>query len=87
MFQVTKAFSATLQDFKSVKKNKIYRTRLNKGDIIFHHTNVIHGAEKNNSKSKTRFAVSVSIVGIKSKIDNKLNKIYQKFLKSNRKLS
>ena len=87
MFQVTQKLFGHITRLQISKKNKIYRTRLNKGDIIFHHTNVIHGAEKNNSKSKTRFAVSVSIVGIKSKIDNKLNKIYQKFLKSNRKLS
>tara|TARA_B100000965_G_C19352694_1_gene652518 strand:- start:37 stop:774 length:738 start_codon:yes stop_codon:yes gene_type:complete len=80
----TKAFSATLKDNIVFNKNNIYKTKLNPGDVVFHHTNIIHGAERNNSKKLSRFSVSVSIVGVKAKTDKNLDKLYKRFLKLNR---
>ena len=79
-----KAFSGTIEDKSVVEPKKIFRANLKPGDVIFHHTNVIHGADMNKSKYKTRFSVAVSIIGIKAKIDKKQQKIYRHFLKANR---
>ena len=79
----TKAFSASIIEKFKINKENFYRTNLNPGDVVIHHTNVIHGAEKNNSLKRTRFAVSLSAVGIKAKTDEKSIKIYKKYLKLN----
>ena len=81
-----KAFSAAIIEKIELNKKNLYKASLKPGDVIFHHANVIHGAEKNISKTRSRFAVSLSIVGVKAKIDKKSMKIYKEFLRLNRSI-
>lgn len=55
---------------------------LNPGDAIFHHCEVIHGSNKNNS-NKDRIGLVMSFRGLKAKVNIKRWKEYQKKLKIN----
>lgn len=81
----TKAFSSGLKKQKYDEKQIIY-PNLNLGDVVFHHCNIIHGAEANYS-IKNRNAVAIKIVGKKAKTDKRQLMIYKKFKKSNRNLN
>ena len=81
----TKAFSSGLKKQKYNESEIIY-PKLNLGDVVFHHCNIIHGAEGNYS-NKNRNAVAIKIVGKKAKIDKRQLMIYKKFKKNNRNLN
>ena len=81
-FNKTKAFSSGL---KKQRFEKIY-PNLTLGDVVFHHCNVVHGAEANKS-NKNRNAVAIKIVGTKAKIDQKQLGIYKNFKKNNRRIN
>ncbi len=81
-----KAFSSGLKK-QSYKESEIIFPKLNVGDVVFHHCNIVHGAEGNNSKKKNRNAVAIKIVGKDAKIDKNQFKIYQKFRSKNRKFA
>ena len=78
------AFSAGIADTNIVNPKDIFKPNLKPGDVSFHHTNIIHGADINKSRNKTRFSVALSIVGEKAKLDKKQHKIYKRFLITNR---
>lgn len=81
----TKAFSSEIENKLFLKNKEIFKSNLKPGDVTFHHTNVVHGAQPNRSKSRSRYAVAIAILGVKAKLDIKQRKIYSKFLKYNRK--
>lgn len=67
-----------------LKKLKFKRVfpKLNVGDCIFHHPNIIHGSIENKSKFD-RIGFVISYKSKKSKIDKKKIKLYQKKIKQN----
>ena len=75
----TKAFSSGL-DFKG---GDIYETDLDAGYIVFHHSNTIHFADKNESKFN-RNSISIRFNGNSAKINNKMHLKYLENLKFNR---
>lgn len=81
----TKAFSSGLvkQNYKS---SEIFYPNIKAGDVVFHHCNIIHGADGNLS-SRHRRAIAIKIVGIKAKLDKKQLQIYKQFRKKNRSLN
>ena len=72
-----------------MKYKKKYPT-LKPGDAIFHHCEVIHGSNKNNSNND-RIGLVMSFKGLKAKVDIKRWNKYQKNLntelKSGKKFS
>lgn len=77
-----KAFSSflnqkTLIDNK-IHKKKIFSPNLEPGDIVFHHCNIIHKAEKNNHSTLERKALALAMYSINSKTDPHLYKMYSK---------
>ena len=72
-----KGFSSFIKK-KNLPNVKIFKTQLNPGDVIFHHCNVIHEADKNNHKSKQRQAIALAIFSFKSKINKNLLNNYLK---------
>ena len=54
------------------------------GDIIFHHTKMVHKADANNS-DRDRPSVAIRITGVKARKSKKMLNIYESFLKKNRK--
>lgn len=77
-----KAFSSliNLDDFSEYET---YGTKLEAGDIVFHHANTIHFADSNNSELSRR-SFSVRFNGVSAKKDNVLSEKYSKNLKVNR---
>ncbi len=65
----------------NMKYKKKYPT-LKPGDVIFHHCEVIHGSNKNNSDND-RVGLVMSFKGLKAKVDIKSWNTYQKNLKIN----
>ncbi len=79
----TIAFSSGLKK-QHYDKSQIIFPKLKIGDVVFHHCNVIHGAEANNSE-RNRNAVAIKIIGKKARTDKKQLNIYKKFRALNRK--
>tara|TARA_B110000902_G_C14106660_1_gene512748 strand:+ start:140 stop:847 length:708 start_codon:yes stop_codon:yes gene_type:complete len=77
-----KAFSSliNLDDFSEYE---IYGTKLDAGDIVFHHANTIHFANPNSSEYSRR-SFSVRFNGVSAKKDNFMSEKYSKNLKANR---
>ena len=67
---------------KIIKKLKLKKVtpKLNPGDLIVHHSAVIHGSKKNTSKMD-REGLTVSFKTIDAKIDQKKMSIYKKRVK------
>ena len=82
---MTKAFSSGLKK-QSYNQKEIFYPKLSVGDVVFHHCNIIHGAEGNNS-NRNRNAVAIKIVGSKAQIDLNQLKIYKKFRAKNRQVN
>lgn len=83
-----KAFSSFLNQ-KTIIDNKIHLKKifspvLEPGDIVFHHCNIIHKAEKNNHRTAERKALALTMYSINSKTDTNLHK---KYLKNRNKYS
>ena len=74
---IIKGFSSYIET-KNLPKSNIFQTKLNPGDVIFHHCNVIHEANENRHKQNSREAVALAIFSFKSKINKKLLKRYLK---------
>lgn len=77
-----KAFSSliNLDDFSDYET---YGTKLEAGDIVFHHANTIHFANSNNSEFSRR-SFSVRFNGVSAKKDNVISEKYLKNRKFNR---
>lgn len=72
-----KGFSSFISK-KDLPNSKIFTTYLNPGDAIFHHCNVVHAADQNKHKKKSRQAIALAIFSFRSKINKVLLKRYLK---------
>lgn len=72
--------SQTLKNTKILKFFKKKTPSLKKGDILIHHSAVIHGSNKNNSE-KSRMGLTLRFIPKKSKINYFLKKKYESKLK------
>jgi phytanoyl-CoA hydroxylase len=79
---LVKAFSSAISG-KEFRSEDFYRPELEPGDVAFHHANMIHGAEINNS-NRHRRAVAVGIFGELAGIDEELKAQYEKNRQFNR---
>ena len=71
------ALSSFIDD-KTIYESYFEFPKLYPGDVIFHHCNTIHRAAANNSKNLQRQAVAITIYGEKTKIDNHIQRRYQR---------
>ena len=65
---------------------EILQPHLEPGDVVFHHGNIIHFANRNETDSQ-RYAVAIGIFGENAMVDIDLKNQYEKNLKMNRGLS
>ena len=72
-----KGFSSFISK-KDLPDFKIFTTYLNPGDVIFHHCNVVHAADQNMHKKRSRQAIALAIFSFSSKINKVLLKRYLK---------
>lgn len=72
-----KGFSSFI-DQKKIPNLPLLQPNLRMGDVIFHHCNIIHKAEKNNHKKLERKALALAIYSLKSRTDLKMMKRYLK---------
>ena len=72
-----KGFSSFVQK-DDLLNFKIFSTYLNPGDVIFHHCNVVHEADQNKHKKRSRQAIALAIFSFSSKINKNLLKKYLK---------
>jgi len=79
---MVKAFSSGISGVE-FKQEDYFRPELNPGDVAFHHTNIIHGAEENKS-DRHRRAVAVSVFGELAQFDKELQQKYEANRKYNR---
>jgi phytanoyl-CoA hydroxylase len=66
-----------------VKEYEIFKPELNVGDVVFHHGNLIHFANKNKTDLH-RYAVAVGIFGEKASEDKEMRVKYLENLKINK---
>jgi phytanoyl-CoA hydroxylase len=87
--EVFEHVSSTVPGFSSgisescLSKYEIYQPVLNVGDIVFHHGNLIHFANKNES-NQHRYAVAIGIFGDKAIEDRNMRSKYLENLRINR---
>jgi phytanoyl-CoA hydroxylase len=74
------AFSSYIHDKKILNSTFDY-PKLNIGDVVFHHSNVVHLAAPNSSATKDRKSAAITIYGDKTKLDLNIYKKYSKILK------
>jgi phytanoyl-CoA hydroxylase len=77
-----KAFSSGL-DRSVMDGYKILKPDLKPGDVVFHHGNIIHLAQNNETDSQ-RYAVAIGIFGENAMVDINLKNQYEKNLRMNR---
>lgn len=75
------AFSSAL--VKSFPAEEFIKLDLSPGDVVFHHSHIVHGAEANTSPRHRR-AVAVKVYGEKAKISPTMLEVYENFRKFNR---
>lgn len=78
----TKAFSSGIEGF-DYKDSDLYRPGLMPGDVAFHHTDTLHGADANKS-DRHRRAVAIGLFGEEAKFDMSLKSVYEKNREYNR---
>lgn len=75
-----KGSSQTIKDIKKLKGLKKVYPKLEKGDVLIHHSQVVHGSQANKSKNP-RTGLTFQFKTKKSKTDKKQLNIYLKQLK------
>ena len=75
-----KGSSQTIANLKKLKKFKKFCPKLNPGDALFHHSEIVHGSSANKS-GKRRRALTLQFKDFKAKYDDKLKKKYLSSLK------
>tara|TARA_A100001011_G_scaffold399855_2_gene510586 strand:+ start:244 stop:999 length:756 start_codon:yes stop_codon:yes gene_type:complete len=74
-----KGSSQTIKNINQIKKFKKITPKLDVGDVIFHHSNIVHGSPSNKSPV-SRKGFTLQLKDKNSKYDKKLIKKYEKSL-------
>lgn len=71
----TAAFSSALVDRQKFDMSKFTRPALEPGDVVLHHSEVVHAAESNSSE-RNRRAVAIGVFGVNAKLSEKMRAEY-----------